>query len=201
MLKIGLTGGIGCGKSTVAKYFAKLGACVIDSDNCVHELLKSKTIFYKKIIKHFGLEILKANGEIDHKKLREIIFINKHERIWLEKLLHPQVFRELKLRSKNTKAPYCILVIPLLFEVNATKEVDRVLVVDCPEKLRIQRVVRRDKVSAKSVKAIIKTQVDRKTRLLKADDVIANVNSLNYLKAVIKKLHQKYYQMALSNIL
>lgn len=195
MLKIGLTGGIGCGKSTVAKYFAKLGVCVLDADAIVHELLMPKTIFAKKIINHFGKEILTSQNEIDRKKLREIIFANKQEKIWLEKLLHPKVFRELKLRAKKSKSPYCILIIPLLLEVKAKKEVDRVLVVECAQKIRIKRVTMRDKVSAASVKAIIKTQVNRQTRLQNADDVIYNDGSLKDLQSQIKKLHQKYLQI------
>lgn len=196
MLKIGLTGGIGCGKSIVAKYFAKLGACVIDSDAIVHELLQPKTIFFKKIVKHFGEEILKPNRTLNRQKLREIVFKNKKERLWLEKLLHPKVFQELNLRAKKSKAKYCIFVIPLLFEVKAQKKVDRVLVVECPENIRIKRVALRDKVSAASVKRIIKTQVKRKVRLQNADDVIFNDGSLNDLKAQIKKLHKKYFQIA-----
>lgn len=192
MLKIGLTGGIGCGKSTVAKYFAKLGIMVIDSDAIVHELMAHGTSTFEKIVKHFGIQILLDSGGINRRQLREIIFANVAEREWLEKLIHPQVFKELKIRAEQVQSPYCILVIPLLLETNAQKEVDKILVVECSQERRIKRVIERDKVSVAAVKAIMKTQVDRKTRLQNADDIIYNDGSLINLRSQVKRLHQKY---------
>ena len=141
MLKIGLTGGIGSGKSTVAKYFSQLGVAVLDADEIVHRLLNTSPIV-KKISRHFGSEITKK-VKLDRKKMRQLIFANPQKRRWLEKLLHPLVYKALQIPPK-TQTPYLILVIPLLIETSRTKDVDRILVVDSTQKNRLQRLLQRD---------------------------------------------------------
>lgn len=195
MLKIGLTGGIGSGKSTVAKYFAKLKVPVIDADEVVHGLFEPNTIIYKKIVAHFGRDFLTSKKFLNKKKLRNAIFSSSKERIWLEKLLHPRTRAEMQRRAAKSVASYCILVVPLLFETKFPFKVDRILVIDCPQKIQIKRVHNRDHSSTKQIQAIIKAQTSRNLRLQRANDVICNSGSLKELKTAVKKLH--YYYLSL----
>ena len=195
VLKIGLTGGIGSGKSTVARYFAKLKVPIIDADEIVHELLKPKTSAYKKIVAHFGKTILTSRKLLNKKKLRDTIFSDSKERIWLEKLLHPQTIAKMQKDAKKTHAPYCILAIPLLFETRLPIKVDRILVVDCPKKTQIYRIHNRDHSSIKQIQNIIKTQINRGLRLQKAHDIIRNTGTLKNLEKEVKKLHLYYLSL------
>lgn len=195
MLKIVLTGGIGSGKSTVSKYFAKLNIPIIDADKIVHELLAINTIIYKKIIKHFGEDILSDKKTLDRKKISELIFHNKKERLWLEKLIHPRVHKEIIKQTKSYKAPYCIMAIPLFFETRFPPKVDRILVIDCPQKNQISRIRKRNSYSINQAKAIIATQIDRKNRLRQANDVIRNTGTTAELKEMVKKLHNYYLSL------
>lgn len=196
MLRIGLTGGIGSGKTTVAKYFAKLGAKIIDADQISHQLLAKNTISYRKIIAHFGKQALNKNQTINRALLREIIFKNPQKKKWLEQLLHPEIIKELKNRSKNSRNKYCILVIPLLFEKKLFALVDRILVVDAPISQQIARAIKRDKINKSQAKAIIKTQISRLKRKNLADDLICNDSDLKTLKNQIKIWHQRYLSFA-----
>ncbi len=195
MLKIGLTGGIGSGKSVVAKYFTKLKVPIIDADKIAHELLLPKTTTYKKIVKHFGSNFLTPQKLINRKKLREVIFYNKKERVWLEKTLHPNICTIMLKRVQKIKAPYCIMIIPLLFESRPPIKVDRVLVIDCPQKLQINRARKRDHSTTKQIRTIIKTQASRRLRKQKADDIILNTGSLKHLENMVKKLHGSYLSL------
>lgn len=196
MLKIGLTGGIGSGKSTVTKYFAKLKVPIVDADKIVHKLLCPRTKIYKKIIAHFGQYILAYNKTINRKKLRQIIFNNKKERKWLEKLIHPYVRIQIQKQVKLLKKPYCIIAIPLLFETKFPPKIDRILVVDCPQKIQIKRIKKRTRFTTSQIKAIIATQTKRKIRLKLANDIIHNISTLNNLKKIVKKLHNYYLSLA-----
>lgn len=196
MLKIGLTGGIGSGKSKVAQYFAALGVPIIDADVIVHELYQPGTTTFHKILKHFGKSYLTPDGNINRKKLRALVFKNKTERIWLEKLLHPQVYARMRKQSATLHAPYCIWLIPLLFETNAETKLDRILVVDAPKTLQIKRVCMRDKTSSIAIKIIINSQLSRKERLKLADDIIYNNSTLAKLRQSVIILHQKYLTLA-----
>jgi len=196
VLKIGLTGGIGSGKSTVAKYFAKLKAPVIDADEIVHKLLEPKTSAYKKIISHFGKTFLTSRKLINKKKLRDVIFSNNKERLWLEKLLHPRTIAQMQGYAKKIHAPYCIMVIPLLFETKLPIKVDRRLVIDCPKKTQINRIRSRDHAGIKQIQNIIKTQASRGLRLHKADDIIRNTSTLKNLEKEVKKIHLYYLSLA-----
>ena len=195
MLKIALTGGIGSGKSTVAKYFANLKVPIIDADKISHTLLKPGTITYKKIIAHFGKEILTDKKTLDRKKISQLIFNNKKERLWLENLLHPRIYSEMTKQASLLKAPYCIMVIPLLFETNFSPKMDKILVVDCPKKTQIKRVRERNNLPIKQIKTIISAQIDRKKRLKQADDIIHNTGHIHELKKMVKKLHNYYLSL------
>lgn len=196
MLTIGLTGGIGCGKTTVAQYFQKLGITVIDADTIAHELVAPKTAAHSEIFRHFGSAILLENGQINRKKLREIIFADAEQRAWLEQLLHPLILQEINHRKKNAHSPYCILMVPLLLEKNIYQDIDRILVIDADENLQIQRVQQRDQLTIEQVKAILATQLARQDRLKLADDVIENNGNLSKLHKQIDVLHQRYVQLA-----
>lgn len=192
MLKIGLTGGIGSGKSTVAKYFAELGITIIDADKIARELVATETSTLTKIIKHFGNKVLTNRGTLDREYLRKLIFDNSKHKQWLEKLLHPLIYQEMKQRVQQAKSPYCILVIPLLLETKQEKFVDRILVVDAPKQMQINRTTKKNKMSEKEVKIIIATQANREQRLTCANDIIYNNSSLSELKQQVQQLHQKY---------
>jgi dephospho-CoA kinase len=192
MLKIGLTGGIGSGKSSVAKYFAELGITIIDADKIARELVATGTSTLTKIVKHFGNKVLTNRGTLDRKYLRKLIFSNPKQKQWLEKLLHPLIYQEMEKRVQQVNSPYCVLVIPLLLETRQEKLVDRILVVDAPQQLQINRTMKKNKISETEVKAIIVTQANREQRLTSADDIIYNDNSLTELKQQVQQLHQRY---------
>jgi len=192
MLIVGLTGGIGSGKTTVAKCFAELGATVIDADIIARDLVAKDTSVIQKITEHFGPVILDKDQQINRSKLRDIIFKDAQEREWLEQLLHPIITAEIERRVKASESSYCILVIPLLFEKGAHIKVDRVLVIDTSETLQIKRTQQRDAVNEEHVRSIMLTQTPRKERLQKANDVIDNHGSVDELKRQILRLHEKY---------
>lgn len=189
---IGLTGGIGSGKSTVADLFSKLGAPIIDSDVIAREVLMEETPL-KKIVAHFGTQILDAKAQLDRTKLRKLIFENATQREWLENLLHPLIIAEIKKRIATLHTAYCIVVIPLLMEVpEAKKLVDRILVVDASEELQIQRTVVRDHSTPEEVKRILASQINRAQRLKIADDVVSNTGDIAALQEAVSILHQRY---------
>lgn len=192
MLKIGLTGGIGSGKSIAAKYFKQLGIAVIDADEIVHDLLRDQKLV-KKIATYFGDAIL-TSQQLDRKKMRALIFTNPKKRRWLEKLLHPLAYKKL-LAPVKTKYPYCILVIPLLLETKKTNLVDRVLVIDSTQKNQIKRTKTRDHTSTAAIKKIINAQVTCQQRLQQADDIIVNNGTKSALKQQIKKMHRYYLSL------
>jgi dephospho-CoA kinase len=195
VLKIGLTGGIGSGKSTAAKCFSELNIPVIDADKIVHELFQPNTAIYKKVLSHFGKNFLTRRKTLDRAKLRELIFRDKKERVWLEKLIHPRVRTEILKRSALLKAPYCILAIPLLFETKFPPKVDRILVIDCPKKIQVERICKRNRHAIYQIRAIIAVQISRQERLRRADDVIRNVGTLAMLRKKIKKMHNYYLSL------
>lgn len=196
MLTIGLTGGIGSGKSTVAELFAELGVPIIDADRIAHQLTTPDSHAFTAIIKHFGSAILTEDGLLDRKKLRALIFADSSERQWLESLLHPLIRKEMLRQLILLKAPYCILVIPLLTESNTIRFIDRRLIVDLPESLQIERVSLRDHLTADQVRAILNAQSSRAERLATADDIIENTGSVAALKEKVAKLHQQYLKLS-----
>ena len=190
---IALTGGIGSGKSTVAELFAKLGTPIIDADLIARELTHIDQSAYKDIVNHFNeKQILKADQTLNRNKLREIIFEDQKERQWLENLLHPLIQEKIADEIKKVSAPYCIVVIPLLFEVTPYNFIDRILVVDSPEEQQIARVIARDKTNSALIKKILKSQISRQQRISGADDIIVNENRISDLVPQVEKLHRIY---------
>ena len=197
MLKIGLTGGIGSGKSSATEYFEKLGVPVIDADKIAHQLTAARSDALLEISDRLGQQFITSQGELDRNKLSNYVFNHPDKKTTLEEILHPRVRQDImeKLR-KLESSPYVILAVPLLLETNFTELVDRILVVDAPENTRIQRVQERDGRSAENVLSIINQQIDQKTRLEKADDILDNSGTLADLQSSIKQLHEQYLQIS-----
>ena len=199
MLRIGLTGGIGSGKSTVAALFATHGIPVIDADVIARQLTVPGTNATARILDTFGPDIADADGGIDRKRLAQRIFNNRSERLRLENILHPLIQTEMQHQLEALDQPYCLLVIPLLFESAQTNLVDRVLVVDADEETQIARVAKRDGRSETEIRAILSSQLARSQRLKSADDHISNNGDLIELKNKVEKLHQYYLAASQKN--
>lgn len=194
---VGLTGGIGSGKSAAADEFARLGAAVIDTDAIAHELTAPGGSAIDAIRRQFGAEFIDSAGALDRARMREAAFTDPARRKQLEMILHPMIRAESTRRIGASRAPYIVYVVPLLIESpDHRKRVQRVLVLDCPESLQIERVRARSDLSAGQVVAIIKSQVSREKRLAAADDVINNSGSIDALQQAVRKLHEKYLQLA-----
>ena len=193
---VGLTGGIACGKSTVARLFQELGINVIDADEIVRELITKDAEIISAILKYFGPQYRLNDGSLDRKSLREKIFSSSDDKAFLEKLLHPRVREELVNSKRAISSPYGILVIPLLIEANMKNLVDRVLVVDLPQDLQLQRIMNRDHIDRKQAMLAIMNQLPASERRLHADDVIENTLPVEKLKQVVASLHQQYLQFA-----
>lgn len=198
MLRVGLTGGIGSGKSTAAALFAGHGVPVIDADEIAHQLVTPGQPAYEQVIKTFGRGIVATNGRLDRDRLRRIVFADPEQRKRLEAILHPLVRREIQRETRRLQAPYCIIVIPLLIEANQRDLVDRVLVIDCDERLQLQRVAGRSQLTEDEIRKIVGAQLSRNERLRHADDVILNNTDLGELRANVEALHQRYLTLARS---
>ena len=196
MLKIGLTGGIGSGKSTAAEQFLKLGAPVIDADVIAREIVEPGKPAFEAVIAAFGDQIVGEDGRLDRKALRNIVFADPEQKSRLESILHPQIYTEILHQLEQIAYPYCVVVIPLLAESKRNYPLDRILVVDLPEKLQIDRTTARDKESEKHIEQIIRSQASRQQRLSIADDVIENSGTPETLLKNIDSLHQKYLELA-----
>ena len=195
MLVVGLTGGIGSGKSTVAKLFADLGVPIIDADDIAKALTEPNQPAFMAILNHFDQSLLLANGALDRAKLRNIIFNQPEQRRWLENLLHPLILQEMENRIKRLQSPYTIAVIPLLFESGPHLFIDRILTIDTPEHLQIERASLRDNTHETHIKTILNTQVDREHRVTKAHDVILNDGMEDHLVPQVESLHILYTQL------
>jgi dephospho-CoA kinase len=189
---LGLTGGIGSGKSAVAQYFVEQGVHLVDADHAARWVVEPGQPALAKIVEHFGGEVLQANGQLDRAALRARVFAEADERRWLEALLHPLIGQEIMQYLARAESPYAILVSPLLIESGQHKLTQRVLVVDAPEQLQIQRTMQRDQTSAEQVQAILKAQASREERLRHADDVLVNDRDLPWLQAEVERLHHFY---------
>jgi len=191
-LKIGLTGGIGSGKSAACDIFSELGVPVIDADNIAHKLVKPGTPAFNEIKKVFGNEIISSDGTLDRKIIRDKIFTNEIDRKKLEHILHPAVYEEIAVQVENIDSRYCIISIPLLLETDASNTVDRILVIDVPRELQLERASNRDKTNKSDIDAIIDSQISRKDRLSAADDIVDNKGNINDLRKKICELHEFY---------
>lgn len=196
MLVIGLTGGIGSGKSTVARYFAQLGVPVIDADAVARDLVAPGGDTFHEIVAQFGADVLRPDGALDRARLRERVFQHPAERRALEDILHPRIYEEMRRQIMLLRAPYCVAVIPLLLETGRRDFVDRVLVVDASETLQRTRAQHRDGASAEEVDAVMRAQVNRETRRRAANDIISNEEDFEALKRETEVLHRRYLAMA-----
>jgi len=194
---VGLTGGIGSGKSAVAALFAKLGGRVVDTDEIAHELTRPGGEAIAPIRAAFGEKVIAADGSLDRAAMRALAFGDARERKRLEAILHPLIRAESARRVERAASPYAMLVIPLLVEGGVDRSrTPRVLVVDCPEASQIERVVRRSGLSEAEVRAILASQATREQRLAAADDVIDNSGAPSALEGQVSRLHEKYLTLA-----
>jgi dephospho-CoA kinase len=196
MLKVGLTGGIGGGKSTVARIFANLNIPVLDADEIAHRLVETGRPALAQIRQEFGENVLNPDGSLNRKNLRERVFSDTQQKQKLEAILHPLIYKTIDAELKQLIAPYCIISIPLLFETNMTHLVDRILVIDCPVETQIERVKIRDNLTVERIQSIIDNQVSRAFRKAKADDLIDNSNTDYGLAEQVKKLHNLYLSLS-----
>ncbi len=189
---VGLTGGIGSGKSTVADEFARLGADLVDADVIARDAVKPGSKCLKAIVEKFGVGILLGDYTLDRPQLRILTFSNLENRQWLNRLLHPAIRSEMLWQLHAAESAYCILVAPLLFENKLERFISTSLVVDVPIETQIARTCNRDNVDESQVKSIIAAQIERDERLAKADDVIDNNLPWTQVKQQIPILHAKF---------
>ncbi|MCL1122493.1 dephospho-CoA kinase [Shewanella seohaensis] len=193
---IGLTGGIGSGKTTVANLFAEEGVDLVDADVVARKVVAKGSKGLEAIIAHFGTEIVTEAGELDRAKLRQRVFRDEQERQWLNQLLHPMIRQEMLSQVENATSDYVIMVVPLLFENGLDRLVNRTLVVDISPELQVSRTVKRDNVDATQVNNIINSQCSRNDKLARADDIIDNQGEISKLKQEVQALHQRYLQLS-----
>lgn len=193
---VGLTGGIGSGKSTVALIFARHGVDIIDADEAARVVVEPGSPALREIAAHFGGEVLDEDGALRRDHLRKLVFSDADQRLWLEALLHPLIATQLRAAIAASSSAYCILMSPLLLETDQRTLVDRVLVVDASEKSQLQRAVARDGSAEETIRAIIDVQMDRQERLGRADDVVDNDGDLSKLAEQVDSLHQQYLSAA-----
>jgi dephospho-CoA kinase len=194
---VALTGGIGSGKSTAAELFARFGAEIVDTDEIAHRVTAPGEPALKQIAREFGAAVLTAQGALDRSTLRQLVFASVDHRKRLESIVHPPIRTEVDRRLQRAQGPYVLLVVPLLVETGAYSTlVNRVLVIDAPQRLRIARVMQRSRLRRKEVEAILRAQASRAQRLAKADDVLTNDGSLQALRSRVEALHKKYVALA-----
>ncbi|KFZ36185.1 dephospho-CoA kinase [Shewanella mangrovi] len=195
---VGLTGGIGSGKSTVANLFAELGVVIVDADIIAREVVAKGSNGLQQIVNHFGDTILTADGALDRAKLREHIFQHPNERTWLNALLHPLIRQRMVAQCQQARSPYALMVVPLLFENHLERLVNHTLVIDIAEETQIRRTIERDQVSKAQVRSIMSSQIGREQRLKGADDVVSNEGDVDALRSQILALHKKYLNQSVT---
>lgn len=201
MFVVGLTGGIGSGKSTVADLFAELGAAVIDTDAIAHQLTASGGAVLREIHAQFGNAVMQADGTLNRAALRRRIFSDAAARRQLEAILHPRIKQQVEQALATVTAPYALIVIPLLVETGGYREMlNRVLVVDCPEEMQVARVMARSGLSRDELSAILAVQASRDRRLAAADDVVVNTASIEALRDQVTALHRHYLARSTSTL-
>ena len=192
ILRIGLTGGIGSGKSTACEIFSELGVPLIDADMIARKVVKPGMPALQSIIDAFGANITTKDGCLNRKELRDRIFKNETARRKLEGILHPIIYKEITRETKGISSPYCIISIPLLLETGASNIIDRILVVDVSKELQLSRASVRDNTSLKNIEKIIHSQMSRDDRLAAADDMLNNEGDIENLRSQIYDLHRFY---------
>jgi dephospho-CoA kinase len=195
-LRIGLTGGIASGKSTVAQRFADLGVPVIDADVAARAVVASGTPGLARVIERFGPGVLAQNGELDRRALRDLIFSNPGARRDLESVLHPLIRTDMEKSADQAVGPYIVMAIPLLIEGGPSDRVDRILVVDVDEAVQLRRVMERDGCTTEQARAILASQASRSARLAAADDVLQNAGTVTDLRQAVDRLHERYLRLA-----
>jgi len=189
---LGLTGGIGSGKSAAAQHFIDLGIHIVDADHAARWVVEPGRPALGKIAEHFGDNVLLADGQLDRAALRKLIFEVPEERRWLEALLHPLIAEEIATHLARAESPYGILVSPLLIESGQSAMTQRILVIDVPQQLQIERTLQRDQISEQQVQAILRAQATREDRLSHADDVLVNDRDRAWLHSEVERLHHFY---------
>ena len=192
---IGLTGGIGSGKSAAAALFKDIGVELIDADDLARDSLSINSEGYKLFIEEFGDKYLDENKNINRELIRKLIFNDSDAKSKLENIIHPIVRSGIESFIKNTKSNYCIIVVPLIFETNSSKIYDRVLVIDCDVDVQISRTSKRDNQTKSDIENIVNKQATREQRLSIADEVIVNNGSLDLLRNEVLKIHKKYLEI------
>lgn len=195
-LVVGVTGGIGSGKTTVTDRFASHGIDIIDADIIARDVVAPGSSALRAISEHFGADVVDASGALDRASLRQRIFSEEGEKAWLNNLLHPLIRSDIEAALQAAASPYCILVAPLLLENDLTYLTDRVLVVDVAEETQIERTMARDSNERAQVEAIMAAQMNRETRLAAADDVVNNELSRAEVYDAVDQLHQQYLTLA-----
>jgi dephospho-CoA kinase len=195
-LRVGLTGGIACGKSTVANLFAGLGVTIVDTDLLAREIVAPGSELLPQIAAHFGASVLQNDGSLDRARLRERVFADSAERHWLEALTHPAIRVLTDARCASASGRYVIVAIPLLVETQGAGRFDRVLVVDCDPVLQLARLQARDGATHQQAERMLLAQASREQRLGAADDVIVNDGDLDGLRVQVEKLHRRYSNLA-----
>lgn len=196
MFVVGVTGGIGSGKTAVTNAFAALGIDIVDADVASRVVVEPGTTALAQIAQHFGPAILQADGSLDRAALRKIVFADADAKRWLEQLLHPLIGAEIRRQLDTARSPYAIFVSPLLVESSQRQLCDRLLVVDVPESVQLTRTMSRDNNDAEQVQRIIAAQASRQQRLALADDVIENTGTLEALQQRVAELHRGYLELA-----
>ena len=196
MFVVGLTGGIGSGKTAATDFLAQQGITIVDADLASRVVVEPGQPALKSIANHFGEHVLTADGALDRRALREIVFADADALKVLEGITHPAIGEELKRQIAVSQSIYTVLVSPLLLETSQKALVDRILVIDAPAELQVKRAMERDHVPEEQIAAIIKAQMERTKRLDQADDVVENHGSLQALHEQLTNLHQRYLEMA-----
>lgn len=194
--RVGLTGGIASGKSTAAKFFGALGVPIIDTDQLARDVVEPGQPPLERLVQRFGTSILTPDGHLDRPALRTIVFSDPKARADLEALTHPAIGAAVEAQSARAGGVYQILVIPLLVEKNLGSQLDRVLVVDCPEDLQLRRVQARDGATIEQAQAILNAQVSRSTRLKAAHDILKNDGDMSLVRDQVGALHTRYLELA-----
>ncbi|MDY6926800.1 MAG: dephospho-CoA kinase [Pseudomonadota bacterium] len=192
---VGVTGGIGSGKTLVTDTFANSGIEVVDADIVARDVVAPGSPGLAAITAHFGDAILTSQGDLNRAALRELVFTNEEQKQWLNACLHPRIREAMADAISNIRSEYGVLAVPLLIENGMQEMVDRIAVVDCPESVQLQRALTRDGSSEAAIKGIMAAQVSRENRLAEADDVIDNSQDKQYTIAQVKQLHEQYLDM------
>jgi dephospho-CoA kinase len=201
MFVVGLTGGIGSGKSTVADLFVQRGVTLVDTDAIAHVLTGPGGAAIPPLQKAFGETLLRADGGLDRVAMRRLVFTDASAKARLEAILHPMIRAESDRQCAAAQSPYVVLAVPLLVESGIYRQrCDRILVIDCDEATQVARVIARSGMSEPEVRSILSAQATREVRLAAADDVVDNSGAPETLPAIVEKLHQTYLQSALSKV-